>query len=77
MYMLLFFSVPCDTLATVTGGNINLWSDGFITYANFTCSKGTSLSGERMIQCRNNGQWDFSVPTCGMFYRKIYISLIK
>ncbi|KAL4230224.1 Sushi [Mactra antiquata] len=56
--------VTCNTLETITGGLVQLFTDGIYTYGNYTCSNGYSMNGEATIQCRNDGTWNFNPPTC-------------
>ncbi|XP_053399292.1 CUB and sushi domain-containing protein 3-like [Mercenaria mercenaria] len=54
----------CETLSSVTGGSVELWTEGESTFANFTCTTGFSMDGEAQIQCRSDGTWNFNVPSC-------------
>ncbi|XP_052791551.1 LOW QUALITY PROTEIN: uncharacterized protein LOC128225682 [Mya arenaria] len=56
--------VPCSTLDFVSGGSVNISTDGVTTIARFTCGEGYTLQGDSDISCRSDGSWDFQAPEC-------------
>ncbi|XP_052791560.1 sushi, von Willebrand factor type A, EGF and pentraxin domain-containing protein 1-like [Mya arenaria] len=56
--------VTCSTLDYVSGGNVNISTDGVTTTATFTCEEGYTLQGDSEITCRSDGSWDLQAPDC-------------
>ena len=46
-------------------GSLSVKTDGVDSIAVFACDLGFSLSGEPTAQCRADGGWNSSSPTCG------------
>ena len=72
LFNLFCISASCQPQQVPTGGDIQFSSDGSITEAAFSCSKGYTLQGVANTTCRSDGSWDYVTPTCGEF---IVISL--
>lgn len=61
----MLLSETCQTLPTITGGDIVISTDGEQTQAVFTCDLGSSIFGQSTLNCRTDGSWDFTQPECG------------
>lgn len=55
---------------------MELWTDGTSTFANFSCDAGYTMDGQTVMQCRNDGTWNFNAPSCGrLLQNNIYENL--
>ena len=64
-----FFSAKCGTLTNLTGGTINLITNGTVTSASASCSEGHTMKGVARLSCQADGSWDINLPECGKLLR--------
>ena len=69
LYVVCFYLilVLCDTLMTLSGGDIKLLSDGHYTVAKLSCDQGFSMDGPDTVVCREDGTWNSIMPVCSMY----------
>lgn len=72
---LIEISAQCDVVPTVSSGSFTLISNGSTTSAQYSCSVGTTISGDVTIACDVNGVWSVSSGTtsCGTFDYACYL----
>lgn len=61
-------AVMCDSFTTPSNGSIEISTDGLVTSASVTCSVGTTLVGQPLVECTNSGTWTVSSVSCGIFF---------
>ena len=63
--VLLYISEKCATISSPDSGSLSYYTDGQTTIAKFGCTTGTTLKGEPVTECRNDGTWSTSTVSCG------------
>ncbi|KAL4230059.1 Complement receptor type [Mactra antiquata] len=56
--------VECESVDMVSNGNITYGSNGVNTYITILCEEGTTISGNTIITCTENGTWNSPLPEC-------------
>ncbi|EDQ85702.1 uncharacterized protein MONBRDRAFT_38713 [Monosiga brevicollis MX1] len=56
--------VPCETLTAPPYGAVSSTHNWFPSTVTFTCFDGYELAGASSLECRSDGSWSDSAPTC-------------
>ncbi|XP_060573346.1 P-selectin-like [Ruditapes philippinarum] len=56
--------VKCTDLAAMNAGMIDVYTDGYATYASISCVEGYYVNGIDLVTCNADGSWDNELPTC-------------
>lgn len=63
------FLVSCDSVSSLTDGDLGYSSNGTVTKVTFTCSIGYTLysaTGETSVACTEDGTWNTVTVSCGI-----------
>ena len=76
-HLLFCLSEKCSDISKPENGTMVFSTDGAITYVDFKCYHGYSLTGPSNISCIYTGKWDQEVPNCGNVIYKFIFDMKK
>lgn len=59
--------MSCPDLSSVSGGSVEMITDGRTTVWALSCDAGTSVSGTGTLSCQEDGTWSSVQPSCSKF----------
>ena len=70
-----YFSDICTNQSAPLHGNLEYHTNGSVTYIEYSCDIGYTLTGNNSAYCMADGTWDSTQPSCGEYMSLFFVCI--